>query len=82
MRKSKHHLFPKSRCREFNLNADDQRNIIYLTTKEHEAWHLLFNNKTPEEIVFYIIANWFPHVSYCGGKIRSNFLLYELMHRR
>ena len=82
MRNSVHHLYPSSRCREFGINADDHRNLNHLSIKEHEALHLLFSNLTPEEIVFYIIDNWFPNASYCGGVIKSNWLLYELMHRR
>jgi hypothetical protein len=42
---NKHHRKPKSLG-----GTGEPRNIIWLPTKKHDAFHLLFANKTPQEI--------------------------------
>jgi hypothetical protein len=47
---TRHHIIPRSRggtCRENNL--------CMVRGREHEAYHKLFFNKTPDEIIEYLI---------------------------
>lgn len=37
-----------------------ERNISYVQEQHHRAWHLLFKDDTPEEIVKKINTVWFP----------------------
>jgi len=46
---TKHHIIPKSRKGTSKLE-----NICYVPRREHEKYHSLFENKTPEEIVDYL----------------------------
>jgi hypothetical protein len=50
-------MFPKSRFPEY---AEKDWNIKRCTWKEHEAWHILFGNMTPQEAVMHILLNWTP----------------------
>jgi len=43
---SRHHLCPKSRG-----GKDNQENIFILWNQKHEAWHILFGNRTIPEII-------------------------------
>ena len=43
---TKHHLTPKSR----KGNAEEA-NILMLWRENHNAWHVLFGNRTLEEII-------------------------------
>jgi 5-methylcytosine-specific restriction endonuclease McrA len=48
-RKSKHHIIPKSRGGDSHLE-----NLAIVSVKQHQAYHTLFDNRTPEEIVEYL----------------------------
>ena len=48
-RKTKHHITPKSRGGKNTLE-----NICRVQGKEHEKYHYLFDNRTPEEILDYL----------------------------
>jgi len=58
MRSSKHHRKPRSRGGDGEL-----RNISFLPSKKHSAFHLLFQNWEPERIAmelnrFYLDPDW------------------------
>lgn len=48
-----HHVIPTSRG-----GLNDPKNIITVPQKKHEAYHLLFGNKTIPEIVEYLQTYW------------------------
>ncbi len=51
--KSTHHRKPRS------LGGGDEKvNLSEVDPKKHEAWHLLFSNKTPEAIAQEINRVW------------------------
>ena len=54
---TKHHCYPRSRCPELSRV---KWNIKEIPAKKHRAWHLLFGNATPEEVVIMIITEWTP----------------------
>jgi hypothetical protein len=47
------------RCRS-NGGSDNPENISFVTEKKHQAWHLLFSNKTPQQIVDELNKTWLP----------------------
>jgi hypothetical protein len=46
---SKHHIIPRSRG---GSSLDD--NIALVSIREHQEYHTLFSNRTPQEIVQYL----------------------------
>jgi hypothetical protein len=54
----KHHILPKSRCRELGINPNFPGNVVRVKTGKHRAWHQLFGNKTPEEAIQAIQDEW------------------------
>ena len=58
MRKKKydrHHIIPVSRNPEMK---DDPHNIVRVDRHRHECYHLLFGNKTPEEIITTLVQEF------------------------
>lgn len=51
--KSKHHVIPSSR-----KGSNSKDNIAFVTTKSHEKYHSLFDNRTPVEILDFLV-NYF-----------------------
>lgn len=47
------------RCRS-NGGSDNPENLSYVTEKKHQAWHILFSNKTPAQIVQILNDVWLP----------------------
>jgi hypothetical protein len=47
--RTRHHIIPKSRGGDRS-----RRNIAYLTRREHQMYHALFENRTPKEILYYL----------------------------
>jgi len=47
---TRHHIIPGSRG-----GKTTNKNIVYLDKYRHEDYHTLFDNKTPEEIINYLI---------------------------
>ncbi len=65
---TKHHILPRSRGG--NGNGD---NILKITRRFHEAWHIVFGNMTPEEAIKFIeIIFWGT-----GGKKRKKIWKVE-----
>lgn len=52
-KQSNHHILPKSRGGKSNLE-----NIVQLDIKAHRQYHTLFGNKTPEEIISYLVTDY------------------------
>lgn len=49
-----HHLIPVSRG-----GTDDEENLKEIPTKVHEAWHTLFKNWTPTEVIAFLLSDDF-----------------------
>lgn len=47
---TRHHIIPRSRG-----GATETKNIVLVTHIEHDRYHQLFANKTPEEILHYLV---------------------------
>jgi hypothetical protein len=56
--KDRHHIIPKSRCRQIGINPKFEGNVVKISTSKHRAWHTLFGNKTPAEAIAAIEAEW------------------------
>jgi len=52
--KNRHHIIPSSRTN----STDESWNIAIVDTKLHDLYHQLFENKTPDEIVDFLV-NYF-----------------------
>ena len=50
---SKHHIIPRSRGGDSRLE-----NIAYLNIKKHQAYHTMFDNRTPNEIVENLVRKY------------------------
>ena len=50
---SRHHIIPSSRGGTSKLE-----NIARLTVRDHQYYHALFENKIPEEIVQYLVEDY------------------------
>ena len=50
---TKHHIRPTSRG-----GTDDDENIAIVPNKKHELYHVLFSNRTPEEIIAHLVAEY------------------------
>lgn len=54
-KKSRHHIIPRSQ------GGQDNGNIVLLSENVHKAWHILFDDRTPEEAIEYLprlLASW------------------------
>jgi len=51
--RTKHHIKPRSRG-----GGSGRDNLVFVKGKYHERYHLLFGNRTPTEILDYLI-NYF-----------------------
>jgi alpha-glucosidase (family GH31 glycosyl hydrolase) len=45
-----HHVNPRSISKD-----DSEQNTVYIDARRHEVYHWLFRNKTPDEIINYLI---------------------------
>lgn len=52
-----HHLHPRSRCR-LEKSKYDTRNLKYVRRDVHDAFHRLFNNMVPIEMIRHLVNNW------------------------
>ncbi len=72
-RSSKHHIIPKSRGGNSNLE-----NIAKTNKKPHQYYHALFSNKRPEEIVEYLVNDfWNGNWSYVEKAYNSQNNKYQ-----
>ena len=65
--KTKHHILPKSRKR-------NRGNIAFIPRVKHEAYHELFSNMTPDEIIKHLVEyywnnQWYWVTKATKGKI-------------
>jgi len=51
--KSNHHILASSRGGKFT-----KENIAVLNTKEHQNYHTLFSNLTPDEIIVHLVQHF------------------------
>lgn len=58
-KKSKHHIIPSSRGGKSNLE-----NIANISEGKHRAYHELFSNMTPPEIIDYLVEEWWNGQEY------------------
>ena len=56
---TRHHIRPRSRGGKY-----DKDNIVRVSHLEHDRYHQLFSNKTPEEILLYLVNTFW------GGNIQ------------
>ena len=50
---TKHHIVPTSR-KEKNL----EDNLDYVPRKQHQLYHTLFSNRTPDEVIDYLVQDF------------------------
>lgn len=50
---TKHHKIPTSRG-----GGNEESNIKYVVADKHRAFHFLFNNMTPQEVIEHIKKEW------------------------
>lgn len=75
-----HHILPRSRCKELGIDPNFTGNVIRVKTGKHRAWHQLFGNKTPEEAIAAIEAEW--SLSKEGQAEFKRLTNVRLFHRR
>lgn len=56
-RLSQHHMYPTSR---FPNLKNEEWNIKVVSETEHQAWHTLFYNQTPAEVLWTVFCQWTP----------------------
>ena len=44
-----HHLVPRSRCWQFGIDPNDERNLIIVDKRKHSLYHSLVGNMVPRE---------------------------------
>lgn len=54
----RHHIIPRTRCKELGIDPNFEGNVIKVKTNRHRAWHSLFGSRTPEEVIALIEAEW------------------------
>lgn len=52
---TKHHIIPRSR------GGRDSNNIAMIPSREHEYYHALFFNRTPDEIISYLVNDFWNY---------------------
>jgi hypothetical protein len=52
-RLTRHHIIPTSRA-----GKDTENNISYVPQRQHEKYHELFGNRKPEEIIDYLVNDF------------------------
>ncbi len=55
-RNTKHHRKPRSVG-----GTSNHGNISMVTKKEHQAYHVLFSNKNPQEVARILTKKWIDH---------------------
>ena len=54
----RHHVIPRSVCKDLGINPNFFGNIRKVKTNKHRAWHLLFGSATPEQAIEIIRQEW------------------------
>lgn len=55
-KKTRHHIVPKSRTLGKGIVAE---NIVNKSFREHMAYHHEFSNRTPDEVITFMVEHWF-----------------------
>lgn len=69
---TKHHIIPTSRA-----GKDYEENISYVPKRQHELYHSLFNNRTPQEIVEYLNRDFWNN-QYTGIEKKASIHIREI----
>lgn len=68
--KSSHHICPRSK-----KGKTTKANLATLTKRDHQVYHALFDNKTPVEIIDYLVNYfWFSNERENGDKFVYEYL--------
>lgn len=57
---TRHHIVPVSRL---NGRTMGEENIAVLSRSQHEAYHTLFENKTPDEVIIHLVNHFWNRES-------------------
>jgi len=49
---TRHHILPRSR------GGEEVENVVIVNAKKHDIYHRLFDNMTPEEIIEYLVEEF------------------------
>lgn len=80
--KDKHHIIPRSRCKELGIDPHFDGNVVRINTSKHRAWHTLFGNKTPDEAKAAIEDEWsLPEAGQAEFKRLTNVRLFRRKQR-
>ena len=72
MNKDRHHIVPRSR----GGRGQRQKNIAIVDYNlHHDVYHRLFGNKTPDEIIVYLVEEWWNGQS---GWVNKALLLMKM----
>lgn len=67
---SSHHIVPKSR-----KGKTTKANMATVTKRDHQLYHSLFDNKTPEEVIDYLSNYfWLSMEGQNGDRFIDNYL--------
>lgn len=70
MKKTKHHLIPKSRKHDYkHKQVCETSRVLILWDNRHENWHFLFNTMTLDEII--ITLNRVRRIKF-GSELKLN----------
>jgi len=58
-RLSRHHIIPRSRG-----GSSENSNIALVEKKEHQYYHALFENRTPDEIIVFLVNHFWNGQDY------------------
>lgn len=72
---TKHHLIPRSKG-----GASEEWNIRDVPENRHQAWHTVFQDQLPEEVIVTLIDHWFPENHFtqiaCMRQDGSTFIVH------
>ena len=66
---TKHHIIPSSRG-----GSGLENNLSFIPTKLHEAYHILFINRTPDEIIDYLVNDFWKGDKEWVGKYIDRYV--------
>lgn len=73
---TRQHMVAQSRCRTEEERVDPE-NIKIVMWMYHEAWHVIFSNRTPFEAIVYIIEEVAPLGYFVGVNLRTNWRSFQ-----
>ena len=71
--KNKHHIFCRSRG-----GTDSDKNIVHIDVEKHRRYHMLFENRNPDEIIHYLVDYfWNGQEEWLLTAIKQREVYYE-----